>query len=222
MAITKAGVVEAVLSGIARGNTKYEKMTGGSWITDSGAEGFMAANVAEALTKVLGSGESLLIEAPFDQIQEWSGAARPRGRPREVLRGNRRADIALFNRQGRSKCVIEVKRSWNRSTCRHDIRRLLALLHACAGERNGSLKFGMLGLLIVEYDTTPHLVREKIRKKVKRIKRVVRELPGIGQANVQFSLGSIEPYPKKYGFGEEWGAAGFCILLSLRRNRGVF
>ena len=99
MAIGKRAVVGAVLRGISAGNAKYEKMTWGSWLTDSGAEGFMVAHVAEALSDTLGENGSLLVEAPFDDIREWSGAARRRGRPLEVLRGGRRADIALFDKQ---------------------------------------------------------------------------------------------------------------------------
>ena len=215
MAIGKRAVVDAVLRGISAGNAKYEKITWGSWITDSGAEGFMAAHVAEALSGALGENGSLLVEAPFADIREWSGAARRRGRPLEVLRGRRRADIALFDRQGRSTHAVELKRAWNRRDCYADLEKLGGLLHACAAEVDGSLKYGLLGLLIVETDVTWKSAREKVQSKAKSIEADVRSDFGFHGAQATFRISPrMRRYPEIYEDEKEWAAASFCIALS--------
>ena len=161
MPIRKQEVIGAVLKGIARGNKKYENMTGGYWLTDSGAEGFMVANVADCLHAALGDKEKLLLETQYGWIQEWSGASRPRGRRSKVLEGNPRADIAVFNAQEKSAYVIELKRYWDRTRCFDDIKRLRATLRECAGQVNGSLKHGILGFLIVESGATRYAAQKK-------------------------------------------------------------
>ena len=215
MAIGKRAVVDAVLRGISAGNAQYEKMTWGSWLTDSGAEGFMVASVAKALSDTLKENGSLLVEAPFDDIREWSGAARRRGRPLEVLRGGRRADIALFDKQGRSTHVVELKRSWNRSGCYADIERLGALLHTCAGEVDGSLKYGLLGLLIVETDVSWKTAKAKVENKAKLIEAEVRSEFGFHGAQATFCISPrMRRYPEDYQEEKQWAAASFCIAMS--------
>ena len=214
MTLQKEALVSAVLRGIAAANAKYAKWSGGSWLTDYGVEGFMAAQIAEAIRNEQQEDESLLLEAPFEQIRHWSGASRPRGRPREVLRGNRRADIAVFDRRGRTVHVIEAKRSWERTGCFRDIERLRALLDACARQRAGSLKCGVLALLIVEWGPTWREARVKIEKKAERIETDVRESFGIGSRQAQFCLGRTRRYPIDYGNSVEWAAAGFCGVFS--------
>ena len=100
-------------------------------LTDAGNEGLTAVQMTGALSKNQGGRETLVLQAHFDEIHYWSDAARPRGRPREVLRGRRRADMALFNGRGRSIHVIEAKGFWQRGRCFRDIKRLLALLNDC-------------------------------------------------------------------------------------------
>ena len=92
----RSNVVNALLKGVTRANAKYERWSNGWWLTDSGVEGLLVASISEELSKILAKGESLLIELAFEHIQEWSEAARPRGRPPRVLTGKRRADIVLL------------------------------------------------------------------------------------------------------------------------------
>ena len=131
MTLQKEVLVSAVLRGIAAANAKYERWSGGSWLTDYGVEGFMAAQIAEAIRNEQLKDESLLLEAPFEQIRLWSGASRPRGRPREVLRGNRRADIAVFDWCGRTVYVVEAKRSWVRTGCERGASATLSAFGHC-------------------------------------------------------------------------------------------
>ena len=214
MPTKKKEVIGAVLKGIARGNKKYENMTAGYWLTDSGAEGFMVANVAECLHAELGENESLLLETQYVWIREWSGASRPRGLRPRVLKGKPRADILVFNAQQRSAYVIELKRFWDRKRCFSDIRRLRATLRECARQANGSLKHGILGFLIVEWGTTRYAARKKIRDKATAIREDIQTSFRMGNAAVQFSLGDMRRFPDSYENEAEWFAAGFCITLS--------
>ena len=214
MTIAKEAVVNAALRGITSANARYEECSKGSWVSDSGVEGFIVAHITAELRKDQDKQESLLLEAPFDVIREWSGAARRPGRPRQVLRGRRRADIALFDRRDRTVHVIEVKRGWERRSCFRDIERLLALLDACAKQRDGSLKHGFLALPIIEWAQTWREARTKVRTKADRIEENVRTHFGTKRGALEARLGRMRRYPAAYGDESEWAVAGYCLTFS--------
>ena len=213
MTISKGAVVDAALRGIALANARYEKLSNGSWVSDSGVEGFIVAHIAAELGRAQDEQESLLLEVPFEVIQEWSGAARPRGRPRQVLQGRRRADVALFDRRGRTVHVIEVKRGWESTSCFRDIERLLALLNACSKRKDGSLKHGFLALPIIEWAQTWREARTKVQVKADRIEENVRTRFGIERRALEARLGRIRRYPVAYEDESEWAAAGYCLAF---------
>ena len=171
MPMSKEVLVGPVLRGALAANTKYERRSAGSWLTNSGVEGFMVGQLAERLKNEQDGEETILLEAPFELIRYWWGAARRRGRPREVLRGSRRMDIALFDACGRTASVIGVKRSWERAGFFLDIDRLLALLNACNPEMGGSSRRDILALLIVEWAMPWAEARAKVQNGAERIKK---------------------------------------------------
>ena len=219
MTITKEAVIKAVHRGITTANTKYEEWSKGSWVSDYGVEGFMVADIAAALRKKQGEGESLLLEATFKEIREYSGAQRRPGRPKKVLKDRNRADITLLDRHDRTVHVIEVKRSWdyNKERCFDDIKRLLALLEDCARQRSGSLKFGFLALPIVESAKTRSEVRDKIKAKAKSIEKDVWtefQKKFEDTFRVERRLGGMRWYPEEYCENKEYALAGFCLTFS--------
>lgn len=113
---------DAILEGVQTANGEYEKWSNGWWVTDSGVEGLLVAGIAKKLRAKLRHEESLLMEMPLSEIQEWSEARRPRGRPRETLRGAKRADIVLLDENERPVCMVEVKRFWNRKPASKTLR----------------------------------------------------------------------------------------------------
>ena len=169
----------------------------------------MVAHIAAALRRKQDERESLLLEATFEEIQECSGAARRLGRPRKVLQGRRHADIALFDQRGRTVHVIEAKRRWERRTCYRDIKRLLALLNGCAGERDGSLRHGFLALPIVEWAETRREVRAKVHARACNIEEDVQTSFGIEESTVEYCLGGMRWYPNQFGEEGEWAMEGF-------------
>ena len=217
MTIKKEAVINAVHRGITTANSKFEKWSKGSWVSDYGIEGFMVAHVAEALREEQDEGESLLLEATFKEIRKYSDARRPAGRPLKVLKDSSRADITLFDQHDRTVHVIEVKRSWEKTTCFHDIKRLLALLEACARQRSGYLKYGFLALPIVESAKTRSEVQGKILDKANSIEEEVRTEFGKKfekKFRVEPCLGGMRSYPKHYDEKKKYALAGFCLTFS--------
>lgn len=213
MPVARADVVEGILGGIALANRRFENWSKGAWIPDYGIEGFMVAQIAESLRKKQSESESLLIEVPFSEIEEFSNASRRPGRRQNVLQGRRRADIALFDRQYRSVYVIEAKRMWTRRTCFRDIERILALLNTCARQRNGTLRAGFLCLPIAEWGHGKKEVKEKISKKIRRIEDDVRSHFEIGRRRMELKNGRIQWYPEEYSDGEDWGTSAICMTF---------
>ena len=211
MTISQKDVVDGILSGINSANTSFEKWSKGAWIPDYAIEGFMVAHIAAALRKRQHEHESLLIEAPFEEIRECSEASRTPGRRRRVLEGRRRADIALFDGKDRSVYVIEAKRTWNRKPCFRDVKRLLALLHECARQRDGTLKAGFLCLTIVEWGTNRREVEHWASERMRQIHEDIREQFKIDGRKMTSKPGRKRWYPKKYCGNEEWVAVPFCI-----------
>ena len=173
----------------------------------------MVANIAMALRTRQHEHESLLLEAPFEEICYWSGASRSRGRRRKVLEGKRRADIALFDRNDRSVYVVEAKRTWNRRTCFKDVERLLALLNECAKHKDGTLKAGFLCLTIMEWGHNRRQVEQKVSGKVCQIHEDIRGHFSIESRRMKSELGRKRWYPEQYCGVEEWVAAPFCMTF---------
>ena len=219
MTIGKDAVIKAVLRGMTTANSKFEKWSKGSWVSDYGVEGFMVAHVAAALREEQDERESLLLEASFKEIRKYSDARRPRGRPQEVLNDRNRADITLFDQRDRTVHVIEVKRSWDydKKGCFRDIERLLALLKVCAGQGSSSMKYGFLALPIVESAKKQSEVRRKIRDKAKNIEKEVQaefQKKFETKFRVERRLGGMRWYPEDYYENKKYALAGFCLTFS--------
>ena len=160
--LTRKEIIEAIHNGSLNAAEKYEKWSRGWTVFDSGVEGILVAGIAESLHDSQGNYGSLLLEVPFKEILEWSGADQ-RGRPRSTLRGSKRMDIVLFNDQERPICAIEVKRTWNRKECFEDLERLRDLVDKCSHQKGGSLKRGFLTMLLQESDMKGKEIEEIVR-----------------------------------------------------------
>ena len=217
MTITKEAVINTVHRGITTANSKFEEWSKGSWVSDYGVEGFMVAHIAAALRKEQDEGESILLEATFKEIREYSGAQRRPGRPKKVIKDRNRADITLLNQDGRTVRVIEVKRSWEKTTCFNDIERLLTLLEDCERQRGGSLKYGFLALPIVKSAKTRSEVQREIKAKSKSIEKEVRtkfQEEFETTFRMERRLGRMRWYPEDYYENKEYALAGFCLTFS--------
>lgn len=213
----RRAIRDAILTGIQTANVEYEKWSNGWWITDSGVEGLLVAAIAKKLHAELLRGESLVMELPFSDIQEWSEARRPRGRPREMLRGAKRADIVLLDEKERPTCMVEVKRFWERNGCFHDLTRIRDILRLCENQQAGSLKRGFLALMLAKREFVSRSAGERTRDQARQIKTVIREeFPREG-LTLRCHLGEVRDYPLRFQRRQNqpnWAHAGLCIELA--------
>lgn len=212
----RRSIAVAIQEGIRDANRKYEAWSNGAWLTDSGVESLEVAGIAERLNSRMKPHESLLMEVPFRDIIEMSGAQRGRGRPRAKLRGTNRADIALFNGAWKPVCVIEVKRLWNRDRCFHDLERIRDLVRECNNQQHGSLRRGFLALMLAKQALGPKSAKQRIEEQAAQIANSVSEQFDRRGLNVRFDRSAVRNYPEKYRRAYDsgdWAHASFCIEL---------
>ena len=147
MAITIDEVREAIHKGIRGASRKYAQWSRGWTLTDSGVEGVLVAEIAAAIHTMQAREESLLLEAPYEKCLEWSGATPQRGRRLDTFKGGR-ADIALFNGDGQTKYIVEVKRTLNRRTLRNDLTKLTDAIAKCSKQKDGKLMRAFLAVFL--------------------------------------------------------------------------
>ena len=217
MATAKSITIKAALDAIQAANTKYESWSNGWWLIDSGVEGLMVANIAEALGKIQENDESLVMELPFDSIREWSGFRRSVGRPPRALSGRNRADIVLLNNQERPVYVFEAKRTWYASTCQKDLERLRDLVRKYSRGNGGSLKSGFLATMLVSKATSHYTADEKVRQKMRLMKDWLRDKFDTKQQRIRCHIGPTRQYPQELREAleeVEWSSAAVCIEVS--------
>ena len=66
------------------------------------------------------------------------------GRRLGTFKGRKRADIALFNVNGQTKYIIEVKRTLIKRELRKDLKRLCDAIAKCSGQEDGNLRRAFL------------------------------------------------------------------------------
>jgi hypothetical protein len=119
-------------------NEKFSKWTGGWWLQAYGVEGFLVAQIAEAIMNSPNKPGFLTLETPFVELYESSGV-KPRGNKGYHGKDKNRVDIALYHKNETLSHVIEVKRSWS-PACIDDLKRLCTLYKKCGKIKGGTLK----------------------------------------------------------------------------------
>ena len=213
----KKTIRKAIFAGTRSANVKYEKWSDGWWVTDSGVEGLLVSAIAERLGSLQSERESLVMELPFSNIVDWSGASRRPGRPPATLRGINRADIVLFNGNGKPVCVIEVKRMWDRARCFADLARIRDLVLQCNRQNGGSLRRGFLALMLAKAATANETAKQRMEKQAERIEDLIEAGFNSKGLTVKCFAGPVRYYPEEYRAKNdepEWAHAGFCVELS--------
>lgn len=113
-------------------NNEHEKWSGGNWVGECGIESLLVVHIAKQIYADIRDDNPrpyLTLEQLFSKLV---GSAPPKpGRPPNILRGNKRADIVVWKNSKRPYAVIEVKRRWITDYCLKDIDRLRAIKHHC-------------------------------------------------------------------------------------------
>ena len=214
MPITKGQIVEAIQEGTVIANRRYEDWSNGLWVTDSGVEGLLAANIAEAIHARQRRQESLMMELAFKDIADLSGAEPVPGPRPAAVQDTNRADIVLLNRNKRPICAIEVKRSWNGDACLTDLDRIYGLTQRFSYRRGGSLRRGFLAMMIAKGAILRQPPNQRIIEQIARIQEVVRQHFRRRTDKLVFYRG--DPVPLGARFREvygEWAAASLCIEI---------
>ena len=208
---------EAIFAGIEAANVKYENLSDGWWLTDSGVESLLVSAIGESLGSKQSDGESLVMELPFRTIVDWSGTSRRRGRPRATLKGINRADIVLFNSDRKPVCVVEVKRLWDQARCFADMARIRDLVLQCNRQHDGSLRRGFLALMLAKKATANETAKQRIGQQAAQIEDLIEAGFDRKGLKLRCFAGPVRRYPEKYRiiYDEcEWAHAGFCVELS--------
>ena len=95
--IGREDIGKAVMEGVQAANRRYEAWSRGGWLTDSGAEGPVAAAVGEKLHGVLGGEGSIEMQMPIGAILDWSAVGRRKRRPRFIMEPHNRVDIVILD-----------------------------------------------------------------------------------------------------------------------------
>ena len=207
---------EAILEGVQTANVRYENWSGGWWLTDSGIEGHVVSTIAGKLHGQIGGNGYVVMELAFGDIREWSGAGRPRGRPRQTLSEGNRADIVILNKREHPIHVIEVKRVWSKEPCFEDLTRMRDLILGFGPEKGGSLRRGLLTFLVAGWETREMTAQRCLERQVEEIGRVVGEVSQTRDLELTCYQGSVRRYPKKYRERHDetkWVHSAVCIEL---------
>lgn len=141
----KSEIIEAITAGFHGASTEYLDWSANQNIHDAGIEFMATASIARELIKKGRSNDRnawIYLEMPFRDIEYFSDIeSKKRGRPRAILQGNPRVDIAYFENPDKIKGVIEVKRHLSFSNLSVDFERVCALVEKY-GRPHGCLKFG--------------------------------------------------------------------------------
>lgn len=195
-----------MLNAIKEANCLYENWSGGSWLSDYGAESFLVSNIARKAIKNIrcsNPGVYLTLEEPFATLPELTGANPKIGRPPKVLQGNNRADIVLWQSNKKPYGAIEVKRKWTTSSCMNDIKRLQALMDYYSLEQGGCIKFCCFATFL-HYGNDPF--GEKLLNRYSEIKEKIESI-----CHRKYRIKEEEPYKSNYPCNNNYSAGGIVI-----------
>jgi len=213
MAITKDDIIAAIHEGIEHANTKYEEWSKGYWITDSGIESLMTICIANTVRGYQAQHESIMMEVPLKHIMKESRAQPTPGQKPATIKGNKRADIVLFNGQKNPICIIELKRLWNKSECFKDLKRIRDLITKCSSMKGGTLRRGFLGLMVPKRATEAKSSNDRILEQIGKIKKLICE--EFKTNNLKICFHSSNSFS---GIHPDWKAASLCIEISSRNS----
>ncbi|MCJ2126700.1 hypothetical protein [Methylobacterium sp. J-077] len=143
--MNKQEMIDAIINGFHRASEEYLDWSSDQTIHDAGIEFMACANISRSIIengRTGGRNAWIYLEMPFEKIELYSNiAVRKKGRPRAILQGSPRVDIAYFEGIGNIKGVVEVKRHLSYSNLSRNFERVCALMEKY-GRPHGCLRFG--------------------------------------------------------------------------------
>ena len=208
-------IADLLLNGIQVANKRYERWTGGWWITDVGVERYVVSTILETLHGGLPRRLVPVSELSFEHIVWWSGRHPRPGRPRANMNDGNRCDIVILSANGRPMHVVEVKRNWHEGDCLLDLRRLRDLLLDCGPTRNGSLRRGYFTFMILDSGNNVRQgLRELNQTKIDVHETISRKFSPNG-LQMKFHEGKTKRWPIEYKgeCDQDWFNLPLCVEL---------
>ena len=106
--MTELELIESIHRGIHKANKTLCTWSGGMFVSEAAAEGFMVTYMAQEIMKLKSPPAYLQLEPSIQRLKDESGAAFP-GRPCARTTGLARVDLAILNSQWDMKFAIEAK-----------------------------------------------------------------------------------------------------------------
>ncbi len=150
----KKQLLKIIHTAIRASNETYCSWSGGNFLSEAALEGFMVANMANAIMRHERHPAYLCLEYSIDGLKDAAGR-RPCGRVAPRMTNQGRVDIALFNGSDYVTHIIEAKcqRTWS-SACTDDLERLANVQrHLGNHHKESSLKLSILALFAHSYST---------------------------------------------------------------------
>lgn len=162
--MTENELIEAIHSGIHKANESLCDWSGGLFLSEAAAEGFMVAYMAREIMGLESPPAHLQLEPSIQRIKDESSAAFP-GRPCARTTGLARIDLAIFNKQWDMKFAIEAKcgYAWSEA-CDKDMERLVKLQREFSKRRKEtSMQAGIFAVFVHSYSKNG---REEAKKNI--------------------------------------------------------
>ena len=213
----RSAIRGAILQGVRKANLDYEQWSRGWWLSDSGVEGLMVATIARKLVSKFSADESLLMECPFDYIEEWSEANPRPGRPPKTLKGKgkRRADIVLFDGTGSPTWVVEVKRKWDKTQCFGDLERVRDLVLRYGPQRTGTLRGGFLAMMLAKKESRSKSADERVLEQAGKIKKAITSEFDPKGLTLRCRRSEVRNLPKEFREDtEDWAHVSLSIEIA--------
>jgi len=203
MRIKKKIIRELICQAIKDANQIYENWSGGAWLHEYGVESLLAYQIAHSIyenTRDVAPLPYITLEEPFKTFITCCQAAQKPGPLPKILKGNRRADIVIWQNYMQPWGVVEVKRCWTDDLCCHDLERLQAIMERYGPENGGTISFCCLAVFV-------HKKGKDLESPYSKIKSCV----GNFCKTAKYKIKEVEPHNTSNLDNSDWVAGGIVV-----------
>ena len=193
---------EAVRDGIVNSQNSYERLSGGEWAWMA-PEYWITTEVARRLGEVDPEQFNVTLESKVRDVLGFAGGIR-RGRPSYASRIGGRFDAVVWNGEGFSVGIVEIKRQTSIESVRWDALRIAEVLKM-RGEES-TILFGVIGYYFSSRPVKNCSADSNVANRIDTLTDSVREWVG-GDTPVKV----WKEKRNAAGSDDSWGACSICI-----------
>lgn len=216
--LTKTTFIRTILDSVLEANKQQAEMSGGGWLTDAGVEYIIQYLCGKNLFREINKngGGYVYFECLIKDVLYESNARKKRGPLPDELKGSKRIDIVLANKNGNPIIPIEIKKSANNKNFIVDAKRILHLLSRSDRIFDGTLKYGAICAFVHGSGKTADGAEQSLRRKISTCESNIRN--EFDEISIEFHSKSKAPeYFDEYGY---WAAGAVCVYLRRKRESG--